>query len=109
MYLNLIAAIVLFSNIECMIMYQISHYFLDTHIAFNNPATASSIFGGERNRHKFGPQFVTNCQSVCDNAAEPIAHTENRANQWFNVDLQGTFYIKTVVVNPRTSMFYFKM
>ena len=76
------------------------YYFLDTDIAFNKPATASSTWGGET--HKLGPQFVTNGLSVCDNALGPIAHTRNEANPWFKVDLQGTFYIKTVVVNPRT-------
>ena len=86
--------------IKYNIKYFLLYYFLDTDIAFNKPATASSIFGGVR--YKFGPQFVTNGLSVCDNTAGPIAHTQTEVNPWFKVDLQGTFYIKTVVVNPKT-------
>ena len=81
------------------------YYLEDTNIAFNKPVTASSIFGGERKRHQFGPQFVTNGQSVCDNAAGPIAHTRREVNPWFKVDLRGTFNIKTVVVNPKKSKY----
>ena len=80
---------------------------VDTGIAFKKPTTASSIFGGEKYRYKFGPQFVTNGQSVCDNAAGPMAHTIKAYHQWFKVDLRGTFYIKTVVVNPRKSKFIY--
>ena len=83
------------------------YYFEDTNIAFNKPATASSIFAGKSYRYKYGPQLVTNGQSVCDNKWGPIAHTNKGYLQWFKVDLRGTFNIKTVVVNPRKSKFIY--
>ena len=75
-------------------------YLVDTDIAFNKPAYSSSAFGD--NTGSYGPQYVNNGKAVCDNAAGPIAHTKTEANPWFKIDLEGTFYIKTVVVNPRT-------
>ena len=84
------------------------HHSVDTDIASNKPVTASSTWTGDT--HRFGPQFATNGQSVCGNDGGPIALTnKGPPSQWFKVDLQGTFYIKTVVVNPRTRMFYLKM
>ena len=76
------------------------HYFVDTDIAFNKPAFASSAYNDQTG--SYGPQYVNNGQAVCDNAAGPIAHTKREPQPWFKVDLEGTFYIKTVVVNPRT-------
>ena len=84
------------------------YYFEDTNIAFNKPATASSIFACESCKNKYWPQLVTNGQSVCDNKWGPIAHTKKAYHQWFKVDLRGTFYIKTVVVNLRKSKFIYK-
>ena len=73
-------------------------------IAFDKKSTASSTFFGIT--HHFGPQFVTNGLSACANESGPIAHTNNETNPWFKTDIQGTFYIKTVVVNPREGKFY---
>ena len=87
--------------------YKLRSDIVDTDIAFNKPATASSIYNGKHNRYKFGPQFVTNGLSVCNNGGGPIAHTRNEAKPWFKVDLQGTFYIKTVVVNAREGKFIY--
>ena len=75
-------------------------------IAFEKNATASSILGEEKGRSALGPQFVTNGLSACATESGPIAHTINEANPWFKIHLQGTFYIKTVVVNPREGKFY---
>ena len=76
---------------------------IGTDIAFNKPAYGSSTW--DDITHRFGPQFLTNGQSVCGNDRGPIALTRyGPPNQWFKVELQGTFYIKTVVVNPRTRM-----
>ena len=55
----------------------------------------------------YGPQYVNNGKAVCDNNEGPIAHTKPEANPWFKVNLQGTFNIKTVVVNPREGKFLF--
>ena len=76
-------------------------------IAFDKNATASSTLGEEKAMFKFGPQFVTNGLSACANESGPIAHTKDEANPWFKIDLQGTFYIKTVVVNPREGKFHY--
>ena len=80
-------------------------YLVDNDLAFNKPAYASSAFND--NTGSFGPQYVNNGQAVCDNAAGPIAHTKPEDNPWFKIDLDGTFYIKTVIVNPRTSKFIY--
>ena len=80
------------------------YYLVGMDIAFNKPANASSAFSDYTAR--FGPQYVNNGQAVCDNAAGPIAHTKTEQHPWFKIDLEGTFYIKRVVVNPRTCKFY---
>ena len=72
-------------------------------IAFNKPVYASSAFNDLTG--SWGPQYVNNGQAVCDNNAGPIAHTKTESNPWFKIDLEGTFYIKTVIVNPRRSKF----
>ena len=82
---------------------------LGADIAFDKNATASSILGEEKDRFKFGPQFVTNGLSACANESGPIAHTNNETNPWFKIDLQGTFNIKTVIVNPREGKFYYNI
>ena len=69
-------------------------------IAFNKPATASSTLGDETNR--FGPEFANNGKAVCDPGG-PIAHTKDERHPWFQIDLRGTFNIKTVSVLPRPS------
>ena len=74
-------------------------YLIGTDIAFNKPAYSSSAHDDQTG--SYGPQFVNNGQAVCDNNAGPIAHTKTEDNPWFKIDLEGTFYIKTVVVNPR--------
>ena len=75
----------------------------DTDIAFNKPAYSSSSFNDQTG--SYGPQYVNNGQAVCDNAAGPIAHTNREQHPWFKIDLEGIFYVKTVVVNPRTGKF----
>ena len=73
---------------------------VDIDIAFNKPAYSSSAFSD--NTGDYGPQFVNNGKADCTHPSGPVAHTKNEANPWFRIDLQGTFYIKTVVVIPRT-------
>ena len=75
------------------------YYLVDTDIASNKPSYSSSAHD---NTGRYGPQYVNNGQAVCDNAVGPIAHTKNEKHPWFKINLEGTFYIKTVVVNPRT-------
>ena len=91
--------IILYFNIK---VYSL-HYLVDTDIASNKPAYSSSAFND--NTASYGPQYVNNGQAVCDNAEGPIAHTNNQQQPWFKIDLKGTYYIKTVIVNPRTSKF----
>ena len=74
-------------------------YLVDTDIAFNKPAYSSSAHND--NTGSYGPQYVNNGQAVCDNATGPIAHTKLEHHPWFKIDLEGTFYIKTVVVDPK--------
>ena len=74
---------------------------VDTDIAFNKPAYASSDDTGS-----WGPQYVNNGKADCAHPSGPIARTKYEPNPWFKIDLEGTFYIKTVVVNPRTSKYY---
>ena len=79
------------------------HYLVGPDIAFNKPAYSSSAFNGDTG--SYGPQYVNNGKSECEDPRGPIAHTRNEANPWFKIDLEGTFYIKTVIVNPKTSKF----
>ena len=79
------------------------YHLAGTDIAFNKTAYSSSAYNDQTG--SYGPQYVNNGQAVCDNGPGPIAHTKTEDNPWFKIDLQGTFYVKTVVVNPRTSKF----
>ena len=76
------------------------YYLVGPDIAFSKPAYSSSAFNDQAG--SYGPQYVNNGQAVCDNGAGPIAHTKTEYNPWFKIDLEGTFYIKTVIVNPKT-------
>ena len=68
-------------------------------IAYNKPASQSSIWDGlER---YWGAQFAVNGKANCDAHAGPVAATKDQYQQWLRIDLQGTFLIKTVVVNTR--------
>ena len=78
---------------------------VDTDIAFNKPAYASSTHND--NTGCCGPQYINNGQADCAHPGGPIAHTNNEANPWFKIDLEGIFYIKTVVVNPRSCKFLY--
>ena len=73
---------------------------VDIDIAFNKPAEASSAHNNEW--ANFGPQYGNNGKADCEHPSGPVAHTKNEANPWFRIDLEETFYIKTVVVIPRT-------
>ena len=77
------------------------HYLVDNDLAFNKPAYASSAFNDQTD--KYGPHYVNHGQAVCDNETGPIAHTKHEHHPWFKIHLEGTFNIKTVIVNPRTS------
>ena len=79
-------------------------YLVDTDIAFNKPAYSSSAHNDQTG--SYGPQYVNNGKALCDNGAGPIAHTKTEDNPWFKIDLEGTYYIKTVIVNPRTGNFF---
>ena len=78
-------------------------YLVDTDIAFNKSAYASSTHNNDTNN--YGPQYVNNEMADCANLSGPIAHTEIELHPWFKIDLEGTFYVKTVVVNPRICKF----
>ena len=78
---------------------------VDSDIAFNKPANASSAFGNKRNL--YGPQYVNNGKANCAHVSGPIAHTKTEANPWFKIDLQGTFSIKIVEVLQRKSKFLY--
>ena len=76
---------------------------VDPDIAFNKPATASSTWD---NKDYYKPVYLTNGLADCDADQGPIAHTgRNDPAPWFRVDLRGKFYIRTVIVNPRTSKY----
>ena len=70
-------------------------------MAFNKPASQSSTWTSNDNR--WGAQFAVNGKSDCRIYAHegPTATTDRQDNPWIKIDLQGTFLIKTVVVNPR--------
>ena len=68
-------------------------------MAFNKPASQSSTWTRYDNR--WGAQFAVNGQADCDAQDGPIATTDRQDNPWIRIDLQGTFFIKTVVVNQR--------
>ena len=63
------------------------------------PVTASSVYN---DKHK--PELLTNAES-CKDGTKPAAATKEQDKPWFKVDLQGKFYIRTVVVTPRESKF----
>ena len=70
-------------------------------MAFNKPASQSSIWTDYDKR--WGAQFAVNGKADCSPNAQlgPIATTDREYNPWIKIDLQGTFFIKTVVVNQR--------
>ena len=71
-----------------------------TDIAFRKPATASSSFD-----YNHRPEYLTNGQSCTKEGTWKAAATQTENNPWFRVDLQGMFYIRTVVLTPRNSEF----
>ena len=70
-------------------------------MAFKKHASQSSTWTSTESR--WGAQFAVNGQANCSPNADlgPIAATERQDNPWIRIDLQGTFLIKTVVVNQR--------
>ena len=68
-------------------------------IAFMKPVDASSIYDDKHN-----PELLTNGQS-CKNGTIPAAATLTEDKPWFRIDLQGKFYIRTVIVTPRRGKF----
>ena len=78
------------------------YYLVDTDIAFNKTAYSSSAL--DDNTGSFGPQYINNGKADCAQRG-PIAHTKDEQHPWFKIDLEATFYVKTVVVNPRPSKF----
>ena len=79
---------------------QICHLISGVDIAHNKSVTASSIW--ENDPVLFAPNYAVNGQAKCDTYNGPIAHTKKEDNPWIKVDLQKTYHIKTVVVEPRT-------
>ena len=77
---------------------------LDFDIAFNKPVTASSAW--EDDLVLYAAKYATNGQANCTDPNGPIVHTKREDNAWIEVDLQKTYFIKTVVVEPRTGEFY---
>ena len=76
-------------------------YLVGPDIAFNKPAEASSAYAG--NKEMYGPQYVNNGKADCPNPSGPIAVTkENQKNEYFKVDLRGSFHIETVEIINRT-------
>ena len=69
-------------------------------IAFGKPVNASSIYD---DNHK--PELLTNGQSCTDHGTIPVAATKHEDKPWFKIDLQGKFYIRTVVLTPREGKF----
>ena len=91
-------------NITCNCF--LHHYLVDPDIAFNKQTYASSAY--DDNWDKYGPQLVNNGKADCSHPSGPIAHTKkDQTNEWFKIDLQGTFNIKTVAVLPRKSKFLY--
>ena len=80
--------------------YYLLYYLVDTDIAFNKPAYASSAHSNDWTN--YGPQYVNNGKANCEHPSGPIAHTKEEYNPWFKVDLRRTFNIKTVAVLNRT-------
>ena len=74
---------------------------LGTDIAFNKPATHSGSFLGDSSR--YGAQFAVNGQARCDTEDGPVQQTAWHRG-WWEVDLQGNYYIRTVEIWPRTCM-----
>ena len=70
-------------------------------MAFNKNASMSSTWDGDESR--WGAQLAVNGKADCSHYANngPIAATDRQDNPWIRIDLQGTFLIKTVLVNPR--------
>ena len=70
-------------------------------MAFDKPASQSSTWTSNDNR--WGAQFAVNGKADCRSTAKegPIAATDRQNNPWIRIDLQGTFNIKTVVVDQR--------
>ena len=74
-------------------------------IAFGKPVNASSTYGdnpSDYNSHK--PEYLTNGES-CKDGTQPAAATKEEDKPWFRIDLQGKFYIRTIVLTPRESKF----
>ena len=69
-------------------------------IAFMKPATASSSFD-----YNHRPEYLTNGESCTDRGTWPAAATKTEDKQWFRIDLQGKFYIRTVTLTPRKRKF----
>ena len=70
-------------------------------MTFNKPASQSSTWFSVESR--WGAQFAVNGKANCSPNADlgPTAATGHQDNPWIRIDLQGTFFIKTVVVNQR--------
>ena len=73
-------------------------------MAYNKPTSQSSIWDGHKNI--WGAQFAVNGQANCEIKAGPVAATRNQSQPWLKIDLQGKFFIRTVVVNQRNCKLY---
>ena len=73
-------------------------------IAYNKPTSQSSVWDGLKSN--WGAQFAVNGKANCENKAGPVAATKNEDQPWLKIDLQGTFLIKTVIVNQRNGKLY---
>ena len=73
-------------------------------IAYNKPTSQSSVWDGSKDN--WGAQFAVNGKANCDIQNGPVAATKKEYQQWLKIDLQGTFLIKTVVVNQRNCKLY---
>ena len=71
-----------------------------TDIAFMKPVNASSIWNDDHRA-----EYLTNGESCTREGTWPAASTNEEDKPWFRIDLQGKFYIRTVVVTPRERKF----
>ena len=68
-------------------------------MAYNKPASQSSTYLDDKNN--WGVQYAVNGKANCDIQDGPVAATKEEHQPWIKIDLQGTFYIRTIVVNQR--------
>ena len=68
-------------------------------IACNKSTSQSSVYVDDK--VNWGVQYAVNGKANCEIQDGPVAATKNEDQPWLKIELQGTFYIKTVIVNRR--------